>query len=131
MATRNYVPRADSEGTIGTMIKFWLGGFFRSITVRTSTTTVAASATEALDTLTLSESKTCRWQVNLESTTASKSFCVIARARNSDAAYTKYAIVGESLDHTLNVSSDGSTMTLYVTNNESVEITAIAQRMQL
>ena len=33
MATKNVVPRADSEGGIGTALKRWLNGFFRHLTV--------------------------------------------------------------------------------------------------
>ena len=31
MATKNYVPRADGEGQIGTTLKKWLNGWFKSI----------------------------------------------------------------------------------------------------
>lgn len=35
MATRNYVPRANGEGSIGTEKKHWGGGFFDKLAVRT------------------------------------------------------------------------------------------------
>ena len=35
MATRNYVPRANGEGSIGTEKKHWGGGFFDNLAVRT------------------------------------------------------------------------------------------------
>ena len=31
MATRNIVPRADGEGTIGTVLKKWLGGWITTL----------------------------------------------------------------------------------------------------
>lgn len=33
MATRNIVPRADGEGTLGTTLKNWLNGFFKYFTI--------------------------------------------------------------------------------------------------
>ena len=33
MATRNVVPRADGEGNIGTSVKNWLSGFFKTLNV--------------------------------------------------------------------------------------------------
>lgn len=35
MATRNIVPRANDEGTIGTTLKNWLNGFFKYFTIST------------------------------------------------------------------------------------------------
>ena len=35
MATRNYVPRANGEGSIGTEKKHWGGGFFDNLAVKT------------------------------------------------------------------------------------------------
>lgn len=35
MATRNYVPRANGEGSIGTEKKHWGGGFFDKLAVKT------------------------------------------------------------------------------------------------
>lgn len=47
MATRNFVPRADNEGGIGTALKKWAAGFFTSITasVATFSTTNGGSIT--------------------------------------------------------------------------------------
>ncbi|WP_455048790.1 gp53-like domain-containing protein [Mitsuokella sp.] len=40
MATRNFVPRADGEGGIGTSAKQWAGGFFKKLAVVAITTAV-------------------------------------------------------------------------------------------
>lgn len=40
MATRNFVPRADGEGGIGTSVKQWAGGFFKKLAVGAITTAV-------------------------------------------------------------------------------------------
>lgn len=44
MATKNVVPRADSEGGIGTALKRWLNGFFRHLTVSDDATVGALTA---------------------------------------------------------------------------------------
>lgn len=40
MATRNFVPRGDDEGSIGTDVKNWAKGFFKKLAVGTITTAV-------------------------------------------------------------------------------------------
>lgn len=40
MATRNFVPRGDGEGSIGTTVKNWAGGFFQKLAVGAITTAV-------------------------------------------------------------------------------------------
>ena len=40
MATRNFVPRGDGEGSIGTTVKNWAGGFFKKLAVGAITTAV-------------------------------------------------------------------------------------------
>ncbi len=52
MATRNFVPRSNNEGTIGTSAKKWAGGFFTSLAVSAISTAVsvivpAANANDA------------------------------------------------------------------------------------
>ncbi len=52
MATRNFVPRANGEGSIGTSAKKWASGFFQNLAVSAITTAVnvvvpAASANDA------------------------------------------------------------------------------------
>ncbi len=48
MATRNFVPRADGEGSIGTAAKNWAGGFFKQLNV--ANVTVDDSKTPTTDT---------------------------------------------------------------------------------
>ena len=40
MATRNFVPRANNEGGIGTSVKQWASGFFQKLAVGAITTAV-------------------------------------------------------------------------------------------
>nr|WP_304098069.1 hypothetical protein [Mitsuokella multacida] len=40
MATRNFVPRGDGEGSIGTTVKNWAGGFFKKLAIGAITTAV-------------------------------------------------------------------------------------------
>lgn len=48
MSTRNFVPRADGEGSIGTAAKNWLGGYFKQLNV--ANVTVDDSKTPTTDT---------------------------------------------------------------------------------
>lgn len=47
MSTRNFVPRQTGEGTIGTLLKKWLKGFFNSISVSGSITDETNNVTVA------------------------------------------------------------------------------------
>lgn len=47
MATKNLVPRADGEGSIGTSQKQWLNGFFKNLTVQTSATGIVQTQSNA------------------------------------------------------------------------------------
>lgn len=48
MSTKNFVPRADGEGSIGTAAKNWAGGFFKQLNV--ANVTVDDSKTPTTDT---------------------------------------------------------------------------------
>lgn len=72
MATRNFVPRADGEGSIGTAAKNWAGGFFKQLNV--ANVTVDDSKTPTTDTTDLTTllsnlaNEIKRWIYNLSAT---------------------------------------------------------------
>jgi len=54
MGTRNVVPRADGEGTVGTAVKKWLGGFFDAISGGDGTFDTISGGDGTFDTIELS-----------------------------------------------------------------------------
>jgi len=96
------------------------------------TVNIAASGTEDVDTVSLSLSKTIKWIINIDNGgLKSQSLEVLARARSTSCDYSRYSIAGEDIDYDLVVTSDGSDMTLTITNNEGVTITVKFLRFML
>lgn len=91
--------------------------------------TVAAAATEILDQIDLTKTNYAKWFVYIEGTGKSQAFEVLAVERATVTKYSTYALVGDFVSYTIDITSDGSTMDLELTNNEASTLTIKIKRL--
>lgn len=93
------------------------------------TDTIGASDTEIIDSILLSETKYVKWFVYIEGNSKSQAFEILAVERDSVATFTIYALVGDMIAYNRDVTSDGTSMSLSITNNEISTITVKVKRL--
>lgn len=70
------------------------------------------------------EAKAVQWVVTLESGTKYQSYNVQATKQNTNSTHSVYGIVGDQVDHGLEVVVNNDNLELEITNNEPVTLNA-------
>ena len=100
----------------------------------TSQTVIAASANIVVDTITLAQTHSAQWLVDIYDAVAGnrKSFAVIGREESLNAQLSsEIGPVGDTIAYALSVTSDGTSMSFKVQNNESNDITVRVRKFEV
>jgi len=100
----------------------------------TSQTVISASANVAVDSILLSKTHTAKWLVDIYDATAGnrKSFEIIGREENLNAQLSsEIGPVGDTIAYVLSATSDGTSMSFKVQNNEANDITVRVRKFEV
>jgi len=90
--------------------------------------TIDPSDSEDVDIVSLTLSHNVYWQLDVSSASKSHACEISALEKSSNVSYTRFAILGDSVSYGINLTSDGSDITLNITNNEVDKITVRFKR---
>lgn len=96
------------------------------------TAVVTPTSTVSIDALDTTTIRSAKWFVTITNTTTNevRAFEVYATHRNgANPLHTVYAVIGDAIDHVLDVVIVGVNLELQVTNNEAVNITVDATQV--
>jgi len=93
--------------------------------------TIIAFTSEDADAVDITEGNYVKWQVTLETVSKSVGFEVRALERLGAVSWTVYGKIrsGGALNYSIDITSDGTTITFEVTNNEADTINATLIRL--
>jgi len=104
----------------------WVSG------IVTGSVVVAPAATETIDTVLLATYDTMDWIINVnDHVSKSQAFKQYARANGTNVDYTQFAVLGDKMSFVNSITSDGTSMTYQVTNNEANSITVKYRRVAI
>ena len=99
----------------------------------TSQTVISASANTVVDSITLSQYHSAEWIVDIYDSVAGnrEASKVIAREENLSALFSQYATVGDTIAYVITFTSDGTSMSFKIQNNESNDITVRVRKFEV
>lgn len=100
-----------------------------SLGVESGENTIATSELGIIDVVGVTEYPVHKWIMSVSTTADIEVFEVIALVKDTDVYHTMYGIMGDSIDFILALTSDGTNLSLSITNNEAVNIAITFKRI--